>query len=240
MIRFDFHSHILPGIDDGSRSVEESIQMLKIESEQGIGHVLATPHFYANADTPDNFLRRRRTAEQILREQMQKHTGLPQVSLGAEVHYFCGISESDRLLDLTFGNKSYILLEMPIGSWSDSMYKEIEQIYFKQGIMPVIAHIDRYIQPFRTYGILERLSEMPVLVQANAGFFLRFSTRSMALRMVKRNQIQLLGSDCHNTSSRPPNLGAVYKLIGRKLGEDSTGAICKFGADLLLGGVPTK
>ena len=57
--RVDFHSHILPGVDDGSRSVEESLEMLRAVARQGIGTVVATPPFYANHDTPERFLRRR-------------------------------------------------------------------------------------------------------------------------------------------------------------------------------------
>ena len=81
----DFHSHILPEIDDGSASVEQSIEMLRMEAEQGIGHVIATPHFYAKYDTPKNFLEKRNEAEARLREEMAKHEGLPHLSVGAEV-----------------------------------------------------------------------------------------------------------------------------------------------------------
>ena len=56
----DFHSHILPGVDDGSTSVEESIAMLRMLSRQGVSHVVATPHFYPNYDDPEQFLRRRK------------------------------------------------------------------------------------------------------------------------------------------------------------------------------------
>ena len=66
----DFHSHILPSIDDGSRSVEESIGMLRAMAKQGITHVVATPHFYPQHDTPERFLKRRAEAEAALREAM--------------------------------------------------------------------------------------------------------------------------------------------------------------------------
>ena len=93
----DFHSHILPGIDDGSKALEMSIQMLRMEAQQGIGHVVATPHFYPQYDTPERFLRRRAAAEIALREEMQKHTDLPALSVGAEVYYFSGISDSEGI-----------------------------------------------------------------------------------------------------------------------------------------------
>ena len=81
----DFHSHILPGIDDGSQSVEESIALLRKEAEQGVTQVIATPHFYPRYDAPEQFLKRRSEAEAALREEMSKHSGLPQLFVGAEV-----------------------------------------------------------------------------------------------------------------------------------------------------------
>lgn len=231
----DFHSHILPGIDDGSKSVAESIEMLKKEAAQGIGHVIATPHFYPRHDSPERFLKRRARAEQQLREEMEKHPDLPRISMGAEVYFFRGISELDQLSDLTIDKNRYILLEMPVLSWTDSMFREIEQIHTRQGITPVIAHIDRYIGPFRTRGIPQRLSRMPVLVQANGSFFLERSTRAMALRMLRQGQIHLLGSDCHNLTDRSPNLGPAHQLIEARLGSDVIESISQCGAYVLSG-----
>ena len=96
----DFHSHILPGIDDGSACVEDSIAMLRMEMEQGINHVVATPHFYAGHDRPEDFLARRDRAEEKLRKAMEGHPGLPQLTVGAEVYYFRGMSSLDSLRKL--------------------------------------------------------------------------------------------------------------------------------------------
>ena len=215
----DFHSHILPQIDDGSASLEESIAMLRMEAEQGIGHVVATPHFYARHDSPERFLERRFRAEARLREEMEKHPGLPKVSIAAEVRFFPGISDCDALRALTINEKGCILLEMPESAWTDSMYREIEQIYWKQGLTPVIAHVDRYLSPLFDHGIPKRLEALPVAVQANASFFLRRSTVGMAVRMLRREQIHVLGSDCHNLDRRPPNMGQAIACIQRRLGE---------------------
>lgn len=214
----DFHSHILPGVDDGSRSVEESLAMLRMEAEQGVSHVVATPHFYASNDTPDCFLKRRAVAWEKLQTALVNEPGLPKITLGAEVYYFPGISNSEVLEQLTIGQKSFIMIEMPGIPWTQSVYQEIEGIYQKMGITPIIAHIDRYISPFHTHGILKRLEEMHVLVQANGSFFLHPSTASMAMRMLKENRIQFLGSDCHNLSDRRPNLGNVVQKIEKRLG----------------------
>jgi len=64
----DFHSHILPGVDDGSASIEESLKMLQAEAGQGITHVVATPHFYPRYDDPERFLERRNAASEALQQ----------------------------------------------------------------------------------------------------------------------------------------------------------------------------
>lgn len=229
----DFHSHVLPGIDDGSDSLEESIALLRMEAEQGITHVVATPHFYPQHDNPERFLRRRKEAELRLREEMAKHDGLPELSIGAEVYFFSGISESDIVNQLTIDEKRCILLEMPRSPWTDRMYREMENIRSRQGLTPIVAHVDRYISPFRTHGIPARLEQLPVLVQANASFFLRGSTRSMAIRMLKNHQIHLLGSDCHSVDVRPPRLGEAVEQIRSRLGEETLDRIAHYQHSVL-------
>lgn len=214
----DFHSHILPGIDDGSASVEESVAMLQVQMQHGIGQVIATPHFYAQHDTVERFLRRRAESEELLRGELRKHPGLPSILIGAEVQFFRGISDVDLLQELTIDGKQCILIEMPHAAWTDSMYRELEGIYTKRGLTPIIAHVERYIGRFRTFGIPERLAELPVLVQANSSFFCNRGTAPQALRMLRRDQIHLLGSDCHNMGSRRPSMGPAVERIEKSLG----------------------
>ena len=214
----DFHSHILPGIDDGSADLEESLALLRLEAEQGIPHVIATPHFYPQRDEPERFLERRVRAQEKLWEAVRGED-LPRITLGAEVYFFRGMSEWEQLPRLTIQETSSILIEPPPPPWPDIVYQELERIWLNRGITPIIAHIDRYIGPFRTYDIPRRLAELPVLVQANAEFFLERSAAPMAMRMLKGDQIHLLGSDCHNLSSRKPNLGMAVQRIERKLGK---------------------
>lgn len=229
----DFHSHILPDIDDGSASLEQSVAMLQMEAKQGIRHVVATPHFYAQHDKPEHFLKKRAEAEKLLREEMARHKDLPALSVGAEVYYFNGISDSDVLSELTIDKKRYILIEMPLPPWTDRMYRELENIWIKQNLMPIVAHVDRYIAPFHTHGIPEKLERLPVMVQANASFFLEKATRRMAIRMLGKGRIQLLGSDCHNLTDRAPNLGEAIRLIEKKFGPDMISYIQSFQEEVL-------
>ena len=155
---------------------------------------------------------------------------MPKIEIGAEVHFFRGISDSEFLPELTITNKRFILIEMPDSDWSESMYSELESIYYQRGITPIIAHMDRYISPFRTRKIPEKFSKMPVLVQANASFFLEGGlTSKLALKLLKEDKIQLLGSDCHNLTKRPPKLGLAAGVIRKKLGEEYLERIENYG-----------
>lgn len=229
----DFHSHVLPQIDDGSASVEESVAMLQMEAEQGIQHVLATPHFYAHRDNLEKFLERRSLSEQMLRKELDKQAGLPELYIGAEVHFFTGISNTKAITDLAIDSTKYILIEMPHPPWTDEMYQELERIYAKQGLIPIIAHVDRYISRLRTFKIPQRLAQLPVLVQANAEFFLDKRTSAMALRLLLEENIHILGSDCHNLRSRKPNLGGAIKLIEQRLGPAAIARINSFEQSVL-------
>lgn len=230
---FDFHSHILPEIDDGSRSMEESLAMLRMEVAQGIHHVVATPHFYPRHHDLKRFLHERKEAEEKLRQRLACENDFLKISVGAEVYFFKGISESDLLNQLTISEKQYILIEMPESPWNESMYRELERIYINQNLTPIIAHIDRYISPFRNHDLPERLLDLPVLVQANASFFLKRMTAGMALRLLKRGQIHLLGSDCHNLQNRPPRLGEAIEVIRNRLGEQVLNQMDVIGNQIL-------
>lgn len=232
----DFHSHILPGIDDGSASTEESIAMLRMEWEQGIQKVIATPHFYPRHDTPEAFLKKRAAAEARLREALANQSNIPEIICGAEVYFFRGISNCDALSELTIGKKRYILIEMPQLPWTQNMLLELEEIRARWDITPIIAHVDRYMSLLNTHGIPQQLEELPVLVQANAGFFLRKESRNRALRMLRKDQIQLLGSDCHNVTSRSPNLEKAVNIIQSRLSVDVINRIRSYQEQVLFDG----
>lgn len=215
----DFHTHVLPEMDDGSKSVDESIEMLRTLAAQNVTHVIATPHFYANHESPSRFLARREKCANKLNEAlMRTDERLPQVSVGAEVYFFEGISDCEFLREMAIEGTDCVLVEMPMKQWSDRNLSELTGIRQKQKLIPIIAHMDRYISPFNTHKIPERLAELPVIVQANASFFTKRFTKRLALNLIAHNKIHLLGSDCHNLTDRAPNIGAALEIIKRELG----------------------
>ena len=226
----DWHNHVLPKMDDGSHSVAESIAMLQAQAEQGITTVIATPHFYANDESVATFLERRSRAAQTLREN-QKGDNLPALRLGAEVRYYPGISRMEGLSSLCIEGSRLLLLEMPTMRWSESMVRELIEMSGKNGICLVLAHIDRY-WTLQSKSVWNRLLDSGILMQTNTSFFTAFSTRRKALSLLAEGYVHLLGSDCHNMTSRPPHIGRGLAVIQKRFGADYVCQMNEFGYSL--------
>ena len=209
----DFHSHILPEMDDGADSVETSLAMLRESSRQGVDLICATPHFYADEEDPKSFLQRRSEAYSRLREAMGDGKGYPDILLGAEVLYFPGISVAEEMRELCLEGTFFLLVEPPMLPWTEAMLDEIEACVSSLHCIPVIAHIDRYMRLLNDPSLLDRVSERKMLIQANAAFFLHRQSRAAALDSLRNGRIHFLGTDCHDMVDRPPNLGDALDVI---------------------------
>lgn len=213
----DLHSHILPGVDDGSRDISMTAQMLSEMKRQGTQAVVATPHFYPSHDQPDAFLERRARAMQALAAIQEDH---PRVIPGAEVAFFDGISRSVIPELLRIENTELLLIEMPFTPWTERAIRELCDFKMQTGITPVLAHVNRYLKTNQLPAYRELLLDSGVLFQCNAEAFLRFRTRGWALRELRSGGIHFLGSDAHNLTSRAPNLARAAQVITRKLGTE--------------------
>ena len=221
----DMHGHFLPGIDDGCSNLEESIGVLQESARQGIHKMFATPHYYP-VETVERFLERREQAAQSLRAHLQAmEEDLPEFILGAEVAFHAGISQEADLEKLCLGKSRYLLLEMPFEKWNSSVIREVNTI-IGRGIVPIIAHLERYIR-MQDPDTLERLLQLKALVQVNAGALLRFSSRGHARSMLKDGVAQLIGSDCHNMTTRKPNMGPAVAYLEKKHMADVLDAIAR-------------
>ena len=228
----DVHSHILPGIDDGSSSVEMSCKMLAAMAQQGVKTVVATPHFYASRDLPEAFLERRSKAVAALESRKPE---APQVILGAEVAYFDGMGRSESVLEqLQLGNSGLLLVEMPFGEWNNRTLREICDLPLQTWLIPVLAHVDRYRRLDQLLRNMATLLDCGVLFQCNADAFLHFGSRSWALKMVRNGKIHFLGSDAHNLTSRQPNLGGAAQVIEKKLGREILDELMEFAWEQLI------
>ncbi len=212
----DLHSHVLPAIDDGAKDTEESARMLSMLASQGVDTVCATPHFYANAESVEHFIEKRARALEELCGSLEGQG--PRIILGAEVKYYPGIGKLDQLLKLRIGESKLLLLEMPFSKWTEYTVRELVELSTRSGVQIVLAHIERYMK-MQSDDTWRRLYECGILMQVNASFITGMLTRRRAMSMLCGHGIHFIGSDCHNTTTRAPNIGAAYSMIEKKLGE---------------------
>ena len=145
-MRVDFHSHVVPGVDDGSKNTEMSLEMLRRMRRQGTDLVVATPHYYVGRTAPEEYLEKISDACYLLREAIQQSgEEVPKLALGYEVYYFKGISQANFINLFTIGNSSYILLELPTRPLTNADVEDIYRIRANQGLTPILAHVERYL-----------------------------------------------------------------------------------------------
>ena len=229
----DFHSHVLPGIDDGSQSIEESRRLLEESARRGVTHLAATPHFYAQQESFDRFLEKREHALERVISEKEKWDGVPRFFVGAEVYYFPGMGKAERLRELCYRGTDILLLEMPFAQWTEDVLRDVENILEKQKLRIVLAHIERYYEFQKKKNIWNEIFDLPVIPQMNTGAFLHKKKR-LCLKLAKKYSTVLLGTDCHNMSSRCPNMDEGREVIRKKLGEKELEAIDSMGQALLL------
>lgn len=234
----DLHSHVLPKMDDGSKGTEMSLAMLRAAREQHVDIVAATPHFYGYRENITSFLTRRAHAQRRLEEAMAAAgetagVSLPFLVYGAEVAFFSGLTDLEDLDSLCIGGTRTLLLEMPFASWTRYELDAVSGLCLDRGYQVVLAHLERFYALQKDEYVLESLLRLPLWVQVNAGSLLPLLQRGPWLAMFREGRAQLLGSDCHNLSKRPPNLGAGRRMLRRKAGEQVLEHMDALGAQLL-------
>ena len=219
----DLHTHILPGMDDGARTQNESLTMLRMERDQGVDTVVLTPHFYREKEEIGHFLMRRENAmlslkQAIARLPEEERDGLPKLVPGAEVAWRPNMPDWEELSRLCMGQTRNLLLELPFEPWNDKMIGELYQIKARGGITPVIAHFERYISNQRKERIRDVLAlGLPVQVSADA--LLHRFARNRPLKLLRQGNVQIIASDCHRATHRSPDLKLAMDLVRKKLGD---------------------
>lgn len=210
----DIHSHILYGIDDGSRSIEESIEILDEMYNEGVTDIILTPHYIYKSKYNCN----NENKIELLKE-LQRNYSKINLYLGNEVYI------NDNILDLiknkeimTLNNSRYLLIELPM----ENKIKDLENIIFelvRNNIIPIIAHPERYIYVQKNIDYFDNMLDMGVLLQGNyESLFNKYgNTCNKTLKkLLKKNSITFLGSDIHhkNHNSNIDKLNKkLYKII---------------------------
>lgn len=217
---FDMHTHILPGIDDGCKTVEDSLTIINRHIKNGVKNICLTPHFYTNEESIEDFVAKRAEAFETLKPHIPDNVN---VCLGTEVYITRYMFNNQDFSMLCYGNSKYILTEFPYSSsFSGTSMEMLYKIKENYGLIPVIPHIERYENVFSNDRKLEELNDMGVVIQTNTSVFEGFLRKRRLLKLIKNGYIHILGTDVHSLSKGNPNTyPATCKLIRDKCGESA-------------------
>ncbi len=229
-MRIDFHSHILPGMDDGAADLKESLAMLKMLSESKVDAVVLTPHFYRQNERISSFLKRREEAFEKLSEAASEIKSCPELILGAEVYFYPSLSSDPDFHKLCIENTGYILLELPFEQFHDNFYSSYAKFSNNCEQKIIFAHIERYLSFGNSPDDIMRLFEYGnALCQMNCSSLAEASLmkKKTMLRFISDGLISAVGTDAHSIAHRPPMYGKAEKLIVSKCGQQSFDRICR-------------
>lgn len=228
------HCHILPGIDDGAPDAETSLKMIKKLQTQGAQAIILTSHYYSDSISLDDYLDRRDRAFAELNRALPENS--PRLIPAAEVYISRYLFSNEHLERIAIGNSGYALIEHPFSSsFSQSSYDRLLNLNCEYGIKPILAHIERYQALMENEQLLDDYIEMGCLTQVNISSFAD-SPRHIKKRLFKyleTGRIHLIGSDCHNLSSRPPEYEKGVKEIIKKCGKEAVDVLER-NANLLI------
>ena len=214
----DFHTHILPGIDDGAKDEEESRAMLEMLSEQGVFEVCLTPHYISYKEPLEAFLCKRAEAVEKI-EDYADELGI-RLFIAAEVSLTKELSRINEAKELCVEGTRLMLVEIPAGMTKEDLIYNIERLINSLGVIPVIAHIERYEKALYSKKLLEYLLELGCLTQItlSALKFGGWRKKRKMLKLLRTGKIHFVGTDCHNLSSRPPVFADYIDILEERLG----------------------
>ena len=227
---YDLHAHILPGVDDGPATIEESVEIARIAAANGTRAILATPHRKDITELSSVPHIRNLTAK--LRRRIHAE-GIPlSLTLGMENHIDAALpAHAANGIALTMNASRYILVEMPLfGGIEEHDYLEDALLGLQaQGLTPVFAHPER-IEAFQMQpNLLERYIGMGMLSQLTRGSLLGHwgeDTRRFSLDLLHRGMVHLLSSDTHSADPpRTPELVEAVKIAAEVVGSDKASAM---------------
>ncbi|MBR5228532.1 MAG: hypothetical protein IKV96_01705 [Firmicutes bacterium] len=232
----DFHTHIIPDIDDGSHTVDESIEMLKMCYAQGMDTVILSSHFRLGEHRIKSYLKDRQNRLDMIRDALtdEERKIIPKIILGCEIEYHSSINSWDYLGELAIKGTNYVMTEMPFIPWSKEVVNNIDKIALNTQFTPILPHIDRYFHTFTKESYIRHYFDMPeVLLQMNAIYINNYNNIQFYKPLFDNGIIDIIGSDCHGTEWRPPDLGRSVKMLREVCGQELVDRIDRTGREII-------
>lgn len=212
----DFHTHILPAVDDGASNVQESLQLISMLKSQGVTQIVSTSHYYPLQQSVADFLVKRNKAYDTIKSQVPE--GI-EIRLASEVYFDEKVKDYWKMEDLAIEGTSFILIEFPHTlRWSKRLIPNLLSFIETTGLTPILVHIEKY-HPIRIKpSLVRKFIDVGCIIQCNTNSFLCKKTATLAFKLLKRFQVHCLGTDTHNVTERPPRYQEAVELITKKAG----------------------
>ena len=215
----DIHTHILPGVDDGARNMDESLQMITMAYEKGVRVMIATPHYYPNNTWSKEKLEH--IFEQLEGQVKEIHKDM-KLYLGHEIFFHEGCIEAIKKgKAMSLANSKYVLIEFNYDERFSVIYKGMKDL-IQAGFIPIIAHVERYVKLMEKESYLQALIDLGCYLQGNVRSFIGSSWNLRTRRFRKlfdKGLIHFIASDCHDVRIRPPHLGTLLHDISKHVEE---------------------
>lgn len=238
----DIHTHILPGLDDGSDSMEESLEMAYMAASCGTQVITATPHcnihgHYENYEDSGNCKR----TFLLFRKALEREKIPLKVARGMEIFGVGDINEMIRERRfISLNHSGHYLIEFPFDMHPDEITEGLYMV-FRAGGIPVLAHPERYYCVQDSPNLVYDWMRRGVLTQINKGSFLgEFGRREerTALILLEHELITCLASDCHGTQWRSPNMRDLWTYIRKRTYEGTAELLLFDNPKCILSGKP--
>jgi protein-tyrosine phosphatase len=217
----DIHTHILPGVDDGAKTIEDSLQMIQQAIDVGIEVICATPHILDGVTPP--FQEKVNRTFQLLHSQVKERELKIKLVLGSEIYIRHDIKSLKEFNFFSLNQTGkYILMELPLGQFPLGVKELIHDLRL-EGITPIIAHPERSIIQKDQRKEIENWIRQGALMQINAGSVLGHfgkSARKTAEWLLEKNLAHIMASDAHSPSSASVEvLACAFKKVCQRVGE---------------------
>lgn len=231
----DLHSHIIPNVDDGSKSIEETFQMIEEASKVGFSAIISTSHYIENSYESDAM--ERLAWVNALQEGLAKKNIDIKLFLGNEIYF---TENMVKLLEngqaASINNSRYVLFEFPLNTKPMNIYDVIYDV-MQNNYIPILAHPERYSFVQKEPELIYDLIESGVLMQANyASIYGYYGEKAKIIvqKFLENDYIHFLGSDVHKPNTIYPKIPIILEEIKEIVGEVKFEEITSYNQTLVL------
>ena len=223
MASIDIHSHILYGIDDGSKSIEESINIIKEHIKMGFTDIVVTPHYIENSKYETNNIDKENILK-TLKQELKKQNININLYLGNEVFVNNNLEELLKKKEIaTINNSKYLLIEFPMNEKPKDINNIIYELKIK-GIIPIIAHPERYDYVEKNPNLVLEWIEEGALLQSNYGSIIGVygsGPQKTIKKLLKKDLIEFLATDIHYPNNKIYlNMDKIRKKLKKLITEE--------------------